>query len=137
MASPASQPTSLDLQSLGNIVRSWVHYDTLTANLNKQAQNTRKERDLYEEQILRTLKNSNYEKAVIQISGGKLLVQDERHSQPLTFTSLQELLHGYFIHKPTGGPDETAAILKFIKENRTVQTGFKLKRVMTPGNGLK
>ena len=123
----------LDLQSLGNLVRSWVHYDTLTANFNKQAQNTRRERDVYEEQILKTLKTSNYEKAVIQISGGKLLVQDEKHSQPLTFTSLKELLHEYYLHKRPGGADETDAVLKFIKENRTVHTGFKLKRVMNPG----
>ena len=123
-------PTTLNLQTLGNLVRSWVHYDTLTANFNKQAQNTRKERDMYETEILKTLKTSNYEKAVIQISGGKLLVQDERHSQPLTFTSLQDLLHDYYKHKPSG-PDETAAIVKFIKENRTVHTGLKLKRVMS------
>ena len=64
--------TSLNLQSLGNLVRSWVHYDTLTANFNKQAQNTRKERDKYEEEIIKTLQESNYDKAVIQISGGKI-----------------------------------------------------------------
>ena len=125
-------PAQLNLQTLGNLVRSWVHYDIMTANFNKQVVNTRKERDVYEAEILKTLKTSNYEKAVIQISGGKLLVQDERHSQPLTFISLQELLHDYFKQKPVG-PDETMAILKFIKENRTVHTGFKLKRVMTPG----
>jgi len=126
-------PTSLDLQSLGNLVRSWVHYDTLTANFNKQAQNTRKERDTYEEQILTVLKNSNYDKAVIQISGGKLMVHDEKHSQPLTFTSLEELLHQYYMNKRPGGADETTAIIKFIKENRTVHTGLKLKRVMNSG----
>jgi len=125
--------TLLDLQSLGNLVRSWVHYDTLTANFNKQAHNTRKERDNYEEQILTVLKASNYDKAVIQISGGKLMVAEEKHSQPLTFTSLQELLHSYYANKKPGGGDETAAIIKFIKENRTVQSGLKLKRVMNPG----
>jgi len=126
-------PTSLDLQSLGNLVRSWVHYDTLTANFNKQAQNTRRERDTYEEQILTVLRASNYDKAIIQISGGKLMVHEEKHSQPLTFTSLQDLLHSYYTNKKPGGADETAAIIKFIKENRTVQSGLKLKRVMNPG----
>jgi Family of unknown function (DUF5760) len=125
--------TSLNLQSLGNLVRSWVHYDTLTANFNKQAQNTRKERDKYEEEIIKTLQESNYDKAVIQISGGKLVVHDERHSQPLTFKSLEELLHDYYKHKPMSGPDETGAILKFIRENRTVHSGLKLKRIMTGG----
>jgi Family of unknown function (DUF5760) len=125
-------PTSLNLQSLGNLVRSWVHYDTLTANFNKQAQNTRKERDVYETEILRALKNSNYEKAVIQISGGKVVVHDEKHTQPLTFTSLEELLHLYFKEKKPGSQDETLAIVKFIKEHRTVDHGLKLKRIMTP-----
>ena len=123
--------TSLDLQSLGNLVRSWVHYDTLIANFNRQLQNTRKERDVFEKQIIQTMKNSNYEKAVIQISGGKLLLADEKHSQPLTFTSLEALLHEYFNQKPAGKEDETTAILKFIKENRTVHTELKLKKIMT------
>ena len=79
------------------------------------------------------MKNSNYEKAVIQISGGKLLLTDEKHSQPLTFSSLQDLLHEYFKHSAPGKEDQTAAILKFIKENRTVTTGVKLKKIMTPG----
>ena len=126
--------TQLDLQVLGNLVRNWVHYDTMTANFNKQVQNTRKERDVYENQIIQVLKSSKYEKAVIQISGGKIMVHDERHSQPLTFISLEGLLHDYYKHKHPGGQDETGAILKFIKENRTVETGLKLKRVMTPGS---
>ena len=122
----------LDLQSLGNLVRSWVHYDTIIANFNKQLVNTRKERDNYEKQIIETMRGSNYEKAVIQISGGKILLTDEKHSQPLTFTSLQELLHEYYKLKAPGKEDETAAIVKFIKENRTVHTGLKLKKVMSP-----
>jgi hypothetical protein len=123
---------SLDLQGLGNLVRSWVHYDTITTNFNKQLLSARRERDAYEKEIIQTMKNSNYEKAVIQISGGKLLLTDEKHSQPLTFTSLQELLHQYFKNKPPGKEDETAAILKFIKENRTIHTGLKLKKIMAP-----
>ena len=125
--------TKLDLHTLGGLVRNWVHYDVLTANINKQVQSARRERDLYEKQILQLLQSNKYEQAVIQITGGKLMVHNEKHSQPLTFTSLESLLHGYYTHKRPGAQDETGAILKFIKENRVVESGLKLKRVVTSG----
>jgi hypothetical protein len=125
--------TQIDLQTLGSLVRNWVHYDTLIGNINKQVLATRRERETYEKQILQLLKTYKYEKAVIQISGGKLMVHNEKHSQPLTFSSLESLLHDYYKHKKPGAQDETAAIVKFIKENRSIETGLKLKRVMNSG----
>ena len=125
--------SQLNLQTLGSLVRNWVHYDVLTANLNKQVQSTRRERDVYEKQILQLLQSNKYEQAVIQITGGKLMVHNEKHSQPLTFSSLEGLLHDYYKHRRPGTQDETGAILKFIKENRVVESGLKLKRVVTSG----
>ena len=87
----------------------------------------RKDRDAYEVEILRTLKQANHEKAVIQITGGKLVVADDKHTQPLTFTSLEEMLHSYYM--VSGRRDETKEILKYIKENRSVEHGLKLKRI--------
>jgi hypothetical protein len=97
------------------------------ANFNREAAKMRKERDLYEQQILRTLKDANHEKAVIQITGGKLVVADDKTTQPLTFTSLEEMLHSYFTS--AGRRDETKEIVKYIKDNRTVEHSLRLKRV--------
>lgn len=123
--------TQLDMAGLGDSVRNWVHYDTMVANLNKQAQATRQARDKFEQDIIVRLKRSNYENAVLQIAGGRLLIVEDRHSQPLTFKSMEDLLHKYFIQKGTMVKDETADILKFIKANRQIEVSQKLKRQNT------
>lgn len=120
--------TQIDLSSFAGLVQGWVRSDMAIANYNKEVARMRKERDLYEQQILRTLKDANHEKAVIQITGGKLVVADDKTTQPLTFTSLEEMLHSYYT--AAGRRDETKEIVKYIKENRTVEHGLKLKRVV-------
>lgn len=120
--------TQIDLSSFANLVQGWVRSDMAVTNYNKEATRMRKERDLYEQQILRTLKDANHEKAVIQITGGKLVVADDKTTQPLTFTSLEEMLHSYFT--AAGRRDETKEIVKYIKDNRTVEHSLKLKRVV-------
>lgn len=120
--------TQIDLSSFASLVQGWVRSDMAVANYNKEVARMRKERDVYEHQILRTLKDANHEKAVIQITGGKLVVADDKTTQPLTFTSLEEMLHSYFMS--AGRRDETKEIVKYIKENRTVEHGLKLKRVV-------
>ena len=118
----------INLQSFGTLVQGWVSADVAITNYNREALRMRKDRDAYETEILRTLKQANHEKAVIQITGGKLVVADDKHTQPLTFTSLEEALHSYFT--AAGRRDETKEIIKFVKENRTVEHGLKLKRVV-------
>jgi hypothetical protein len=126
-------PLALNMQDLGNLIRHWVHFDTIVANFNKQVQNARQVRDKYEKEILIKLKGSNYERAVIQIDGGRIIVNDEKHAQPLTFKSLEELLHEYYRQRPSHitTKDETADILKFIKSHRSFETCTKLKRQTT------
>ena len=123
-------PISLNMQDLGNLIRHWVHFDTIVANFNKQVQNARQVRDKYEKEILSKLKSSNYEKAVIQIAGGRLTVNDEKHTQPLTFKTLEELLHEYYRQRSNQpqNKDETDDVLKFIKSHRSFETHTKLKR---------
>ena len=120
--------TQIDLSSFAGLVQGWVRSDMAIANYNKEVARMRKERDLYEQQILRTLKDANHEKAVIQITGGKLVVADDKTTQPLTFTSLEEMLHSYYT--AAGRRDETKEIVKYIKDNRTVEHGLKLKRIV-------
>ena len=120
--------TQIDLSSFAGLVQGWVRSDMAVANYNKEAARMRKERDVYEQQILRTLKDANHEKTVIQITGGKLVVADDKTTQPLTFSSLEEMLHSYFT--AAGRRDETKEIVKYIKDNRTVEHSLKLKRVV-------
>ena len=132
MANPLvpGTPTPVNTQELGFWVRNWVHYDNLATSLYRQTANSRKVRDEFETKILQTLRTSNMENAVIQIAGGRLLVHEERHNQPLTLQRMEELLHAYFVNQHT--PDETQNILKFIRKQRGFEITKKLKKQTGP-----
>ena len=100
-------------QELANLVRNWVHFDNLATSLSKQATNARKLRDDFETNIITMLQSNQMENATIQIHGGKLVIQNEKHSQPLTFTRLEDQLHKYFLEKRVqnlAAPDELSLI---------------------------
>jgi hypothetical protein len=119
---------ALDTNTLGNWVRTYVHYDNLASSLYKQLQNARKVKDQFETQIIGMLQSQKMENAVIQISGGRLLVADEKHSNPLTLTRIEELLHGYYKSQAREATDETQQIMKYIKAERGYDTTKKLKK---------
>lgn len=120
----------LNMQQIGNLVRFWVHYDSMVSELNKQVKSARDVRNNYERQILQSLKSSNMANPVIQIAGGRITVAEEKHQQPLNYKTLETMLHQYYRQKP-GSRDETADILKFLKTNRQTEVGQILKRTMT------
>jgi hypothetical protein len=119
---------ALNTNEFANLVRNWVHYDNLATNLNRQVQNARKLKDEFEQQIIGMLKGSKMEKAVIQIAGGRLLVGEEKHTNPLTITRIEELLHAYYGRKPVGTTDETPEIMKFLRSQRGFETNLRLKK---------
>lgn len=118
--------TPLNTQEVGFLVRNWVHYDNLAVSLYRQTINARKVREEFEGKILDSLRICNMENAVIQIAGGRLHVQEERHNQPLTLTRIEELLHLYFTNKNM--PDDTVNILKFMKKQRGFEVQKKLRK---------
>ncbi len=124
--------TTFNMSELGSLVRNWVHYDSQVVALNKQMAAIRKAREENEEKILGILARANYNQAIIQIAGGRLVVNEEKHSQALTFKSLENMLHEYFRQRPGPFQDETAAILKFIKGHRQMEMVRRLKKIMTP-----
>lgn len=120
----------INTQELGFWVRNWVHYDNLATSLYRQTSNARKVRDEFENKILDTLRAGNMENAVIQIAGGRLVVQEERHNQPLTLKRMEELLHNYYLNKRM--PDDTANVIKFMKEQRGYEVEKRLKKQTGP-----
>jgi hypothetical protein len=114
-------------EDIANLVRSYVHYDNLTASLNKQTQNARTVRDEFEKRIIKELDDKNMKHAIIQIVGGKLQIVEEKKIAPLTFNSLESSLHKYFIeHKES---DITSDLIKFIKTQRTSENFLKIKKI--------
>ena len=121
----------MNTQELGNFVRNWVHYDNLTTSLSKQTTNARKVRDDFEDKILQQLRANNMENAVIQVQGGRLLVGEERHTQPLTLARIEEGIHAYFAEQKRlgkGTADDTPAIMRFLKTHRAVEVTRRLKK---------
>jgi len=119
---------SLDTRSLADMIKSWVHYDNLAATFNRQAQQARTARSRWESQVIEFLKESKMTNAIIQIAGGRLTVNEEKHAQPLTLQRLEQLLHEYHnSNRPAGSNDETGDIMNYIKSHRghTVETRLK------------
>lgn len=133
-AQPPPQNNAMDQKELGFWVRNWVHYDNLATSLYRQTVNSRKVRDEFEVKILDTLRNSKMENAIIQIAGGRLVVAEERHNQPMTLTRIEEILHAYHVSRNI--PDDTANIMKFMKKQRGFEVVKKLKKQTGPAPPL-
>jgi hypothetical protein len=128
---PTGPPAAaMNSQEIGFLVRNWVHYDNLATGLYRQTINARKVRDEFETKILESLRSSNMENAVIQIAGGRLIVQQERHNQPLTLTRIEEILHTYYVGRNM--PDDTANVMKFMKKQRGFEVTKKLRKQTNP-----
>lgn len=124
---PAADSAGLNTGTFANLIRYWVHYDTVINDLNKQVREARDTRAAYEAQILSMLSASSLKSPVIQIGGGRLVVATERQSQPLNYKTIETLLHQYYRERP-GSKDDTADILQFFKERREVTTSQVLRR---------
>ena len=114
--------------NLGEMVRSWVHFDNLAATFTRQAQQARTARHRHESQIIDYLTNNRMTNAILQIAGGRITMHKEKHAQPLTLGRLEGLLHDYFSQRPPGSDDETGAILEYIKKHREAVIETKLKK---------
>lgn len=113
-------------QDISFNVRNWVHYDTLATNMYRQTTNARKVRDEFEDKIIKSLCAANMEKAVIQIGDGRLTVHEERRNNPLTLTTMKDLLQSYYISK--GLPDDSVDIIKYIHKQRGFEIIKRIKK---------
>lgn len=119
----------LDTERIGNLIRYWVYYDNEINTLNRQLRKLREDRQTTEAQILTGFQAARIPQPVIQIAGGRLMVAEDRHVQPLNFKTLESLLHQYYRQK-VGAKDETDAIIKYIKASRDVTITPCLKRIV-------
>jgi len=123
-------------EALAHNVRGWVHYDNMSAALNKQIANARKQRDAYEEQIHLLLTQHQMPNAVIQISGGQLQLQEEKATAGLTMKALQESAVSFFKgHPEIPNPEKMAnEFVQHMKQERHVTTSLRLKKLkVVPG----
>jgi len=119
-------PPNQITQDLSHLVRNYVHYDNLATGHYRQTVNARKVRDDFEGKILTNLRTHNMENAIIQIAGGRLVVHEERHNQPITLGRMEELLHAYYLSHNL--PDDAQNIMKFMKKQRGYEVIKRLKK---------
>jgi len=124
--------TAPNMGDLGDLIRYWAHYDMMLAGLNKKIRDVRDLRAKYEAQVLERLRIHKAENAIIQIVGGRISVSEDKYVQPLSFKSLESMLHQYYIKK--GRADETNEIVAFIRGQRQTDVSKCLKRHMTPSS---
>jgi hypothetical protein len=124
----AATTTQLNTQSLAEMIRSWVHFDNLAATFTRQSQQARTARSRWEVQIIDYLRETSMINAIIQIAGGRLTVNEEKHANPLTLQRLESLLHEYFSKRAAGSNDETSEIMAYIKANRGTNVETRLKK---------
>jgi hypothetical protein len=112
---------STKTDDIGDTIRHWVYYDKSITELNKKIRDLRNLKHTYEAKALELLKARNMTAPVIQVTGGRILVTEDKTSEALTFTMLQSMLDEYYAAKP-GSKNETKEILKYIREHRTTET---------------
>lgn len=122
----------MDLQAaatvIGDKVRNWVYFDNLVSQFNRQLQQARSAKTRWETEIIAYLTQNKMENSVIQTSGARLNIHNEKHTQPLTLTRLEDLLHEYYSKKPPGSNDETHDIIKHVRSSRQYATKCVLKK---------
>lgn len=121
----------MDNDALAHNVRGWVHYDNMTTALQKQVTNSRKQRDAFEEQVKVLLIQNKIPSAVIQISGGKLQMQEDTSTSSLTMKCLTESAQSFFRGHPEipNGDKLAADLVEYIKKERSTVTTLRLKKL--------
>jgi len=109
-------------QELIDAVRNWVHFDNLNNNLAKQVITARNMKNTFEEKVLNLLGGVKR----LRIQGAILEPATRKNCVGLNWTVLEESLHKYYANSKK--PDETEAILTFLKENRGTKTTAYLKK---------
>ena len=117
--------------ALAHNIRGWVHYDNMTTSLQKQVVNARKQRDTFEDQVRTHLIQNKIPSAVIQVSGGKLQLQEEKTTSSVTMKSLIESTQSFFRGHPEipNGAKLATELVEHIKNERTTSTSLRLKKL--------
>lgn len=120
---------------LPTLVRNFIHYDNLASNYSKQASGARHLRNEYESKVIHALRSNNMENAIIQVSGARLQLAEEKSTPSLSMPRLQQYLDKYYAQKGTG-VNETEAILRFLRLQKVndTQTVACLKKISIPAN---
>ena len=104
-------------------IQSWVNIDNKIKNLKEDLKNLRSNKNQLTNSIFTYAESNNLENAIIQISDGKLKFQNIKTTSPLTFKFVEECLNECIPNK-----EQVKHLIQFIKQKRTVQCKYDIKR---------
>jgi len=118
---------------LVGFVRNYIHYDNLTNNYNKQVTGARKLKHEFEHKIIQYLRGNHMEHAVIQVSGARLQLSEEKTAPCMSASNMKKWLNDYYSQKGNS-MNETDAILRYINLQKTKESQVSscLKKIPLP-----
>ena len=104
-------------------IQNWVSLDNKIKAMNEEIKALRQNRTNLTNHIFDYAESNNLENAVIQISDGKLKFQNVKHTSPLTFKFVKEVLD-----ECIGNDDTVNKIIKIMKTKRETKYSYDIRR---------
>ena len=105
-------------------IKTWVHIDNQIKKLNDKIKELRDQKSDEEFNIFNYAEENNLQKAVIEISDGKLKFTDNKTTNPLSLKYVEKCLNEIIKNEET-----VKQIMNYIKNNRESKTETCIKRV--------
>jgi septal ring factor EnvC (AmiA/AmiB activator) len=105
-------------------IKTWVGIDDQLRQLNDQVKSLRNQKSETTSFIMKLVKNTTYEKAIINITDGRLKFVEVKQAQSITFKYLEDCLTKCLPE----APDKVEEIMNYVKTHREVKTTPDIKR---------
>jgi len=114
------------MTSFENNIKNWVLLDNKIKQHNEEIKKIREEKNKLTENINVYVEENNLQKAVVNISDGRLKFTTTKVSKPLSIKFLKDTLENYKHHKNIDLPVDD--IIDFIKSQREFKYVEEIKR---------
>jgi|TARA_B100000035_G_scaffold200234_2_gene171257 hypothetical protein len=105
-------------------IKNWVHYDNQIKQLQDKVKELRDKKSDEEFKIFNYAEENNLQKAVIEISDGKLKFSENKTTNPLSLKFVEKCLNEIIKNS-----DTVKQIMNYIKSNRESKTETNIKRL--------
>ena len=109
--------------SFENQIQQWVSIDNQLKQLNEKTKELREKRNVLEQNITGYASSNDLSSSTIQISDGKLKIQNTRVPEPLTFKYLEKTL-GEVIKNES----QVKLIMEHVRQKRAIKIVPEIKR---------
>lgn len=120
-------PTNDLRTQLTTAIRSWVHFDNLAENLNRQTLNARELRAKHEGDAIRALHQLGMTNSTIQIADAQLQLATRREPANLTWSYLEEQVPRWATHAGVTAV-QVQSLIKWLQEHRETKEKEYLKK---------